>query len=106
MARYTIFVHVMPREGVLDPPGEATRAALQALGFQGVRDVRIGRRIAVEIEAGARDEAEALAASMAERLLANPVVESFELAPAGGSSDTGTPERSCGGVPAGRGPGR
>lgn len=90
MARYTVFVHVMPRRGVLDPPGEAARAALSALGFEEVREVRIGRRIAVEVEAADPSEAEARVRQMAERLLANPVIEEFELA-AGGS-----PERANG----------
>ncbi|WP_324669302.1 phosphoribosylformylglycinamidine synthase subunit PurS [Geochorda subterranea] len=79
MARFTVFVHVMPRQGVLDPPGEATRSALQALGFPGVLEVRIGRRIALDLEADSRDEALERARAMAERLLANPVIESFEV---------------------------
>ncbi|HEY8497825.1 MAG TPA: phosphoribosylformylglycinamidine synthase subunit PurS [Limnochordales bacterium] len=79
MARFTVFVHVMPREGVLDPPGEATRSALQALGFPGVVAVRIGRRIALELEAASQEEALERARAMAQRLLANPVIESFEV---------------------------
>ncbi|MEW6045633.1 MAG: phosphoribosylformylglycinamidine synthase subunit PurS [Bacillota bacterium] len=79
MSRYTVYVHVMPRRGVLDPPGEATRSALQALGFAEVAAVRIGRRIAVEVEAESESQALERVRAMADRLLANPVVEEFEL---------------------------
>lgn len=92
MARFTVFVHVMPRRGVLDPPGEATKGALQALGFSGVHDVRIGRRIAVELEADSPEQAVERARAMAERLLANPVIEEFEIAaPAGAATPTHQP---------------
>ena len=80
MARYVAWVDVMPRAGVVDPAGEATARALHALGFDEVAEVRIGRRIRLELEADDDDEARRLARAMAEQLLANPVLEAFEVA--------------------------
>ena len=72
-------VLVMPRAGVLDPEGKAIGQALHGLGFSGVREVRAGKVIWLDLaatdEAGARAEAEA----MARRLLANPIVEDFSV---------------------------
>lgn len=79
MARYVAWIHVMPKPGVADPPGEATARALHALGFDEVSDVRIGRRIRVELVAQDPHEALRRAQAMAEQLLANPVLESFEV---------------------------
>lgn len=72
-------VHVMLKDGVLDPQGEAVRHALGALGFDGVRSVRQGKVVELELdasdEAAARDEV----AQMADRLLANTVIEKFDV---------------------------
>lgn len=65
-------VLVRPKEGILDPQGEAVRRALPALGFEGVKTVHIGRL--VEIEVGSADEVE----GMCQRLLANPTIEEYE----------------------------
>lgn len=65
-------VLVRPKEGILDPQGEAVRGALPALGFSGVESVHVGRLIEMEVESA--DEVEA----MCERLLANPTVEEYE----------------------------
>ncbi len=77
MARFVVFLDVMPRSGVADPPGQAACSALVALGFTEVRDVRIGRRIAVELEASDERQAAQRVRAMAEQLLANPVIEEF-----------------------------
>ena len=72
-------VHVMLKDGVLDPQGEAVRHALGALGFDGVRWVRQGKVVELELDASdevaARDEV----AQMADRLLANTVIEKFDV---------------------------
>jgi phosphoribosylformylglycinamidine synthase len=70
-------VHVQLRPSVLDPAGEATRAAASRLGVVGLRRLRIGK--AVELELEAIDEAEARAAVelLSDRLLANPVTENW-----------------------------
>ena len=65
-------VLVRPKGGILDPQGEAVRRALPALGFEGVRSVRIGRLVEMEVESP--DEVE----GMCKRLLANPTIEEYE----------------------------
>jgi phosphoribosylformylglycinamidine synthase len=66
-------VLIRPKEGILDPQGKAVERALPALGFEGVEHVRIGRL--VELEA---PSAEALP-SLCEKLLANPLIEDYEI---------------------------
>lgn len=79
MARYRIEIRVTPRPGILDPQGKAIHHSLHSLGWTAVDDVRVGKAIHVELEAGsaqaARDEADA----MCRKLLANPVTENFEV---------------------------
>ena len=74
-----IVVTVMPKEGVLDPQGQAVRGALAQLGFAGVGDVRIGKRIELEI---AGDDPEGQARAMCEGLLANALIEDYRVEPA------------------------
>jgi phosphoribosylformylglycinamidine synthase len=69
----------MPRNGLLDPQGQAVEHALTALGFEEAGAVRIGRAIELELAAGSRDEAEARARQMCDKLLANPVTEDYLL---------------------------
>jgi phosphoribosylformylglycinamidine synthase len=70
---------VMPKEGVNDPEGEAILGGLHDLGYETVSRVRSGKRFHVELAAHDESEARRLALSMADRLLANPVIESFTL---------------------------
>jgi phosphoribosylformylglycinamidine synthase len=65
-------VLVRPKEGILDPQGEAVRGALPALGFGGVKTVHVGRLIEMEVESA--DEVDA----MCRRLLSNPTIEEYE----------------------------
>ncbi len=67
-------VHVMLKNGVLDPQGEAVRHALGALGFEGVNSVRQGKVIELDLAEGAT---EADVNAMCEKLLANTVIESY-----------------------------
>jgi phosphoribosylformylglycinamidine synthase len=69
----------MPRTGLLDPQGQAVEHALTALGFEETTAVRVGRAIELEVDAGSRDEAEARARQMCDKLLANPVTEDYLL---------------------------
>ena len=66
-------VLVRPKAGILDPQGAVVERALPALGFQGVSDVRIGRLIELEVADPA------LLPEMCERLLANPLIEDYEV---------------------------
>mgnify|MGYP000203386019 FL=1 len=69
-------VHVMLKNGVLDPQGEAVRHALGALGFDGVNGVRQGKVIELDLADGTTD---AQVGEMCEKLLANTVIESYEI---------------------------
>jgi phosphoribosylformylglycinamidine synthase subunit PurS len=76
---FRVHVRVMPRDGLLDPQGQAVEHALTALGFEEAGGVRVGRAIELAVAAGSRDEAEAKARQMCDRLLANPVTEDYLL---------------------------
>jgi phosphoribosylformylglycinamidine synthase subunit PurS len=76
---YRVRVRVMPRSGLLDPQGQAVEHALTALGFEEAGAVRVGRAIELDVAAGSRDEAEARARLMCDKLLANPVTEDYLL---------------------------
>lgn len=69
-------VHVMLKNGVLDPQGEAVRHALGALGFDGVNGVRQGKVIELDL---AESTSEAEVTAMCEKLLANTVIESYSV---------------------------
>ena len=73
-------VMVMLKEGVLDPQGKAIGHALGALGFTGVKDVRAGKVIVLELAETDTEKARAMAEEMARKLLANTVIESFNVA--------------------------
>ncbi len=71
-------VLVSPKEGILDPQGSAVRGALEHLGF-GVSNARVGRLVDLEIDAGSESEARRLVEEMCEKLLANPLIEGYEI---------------------------
>jgi phosphoribosylformylglycinamidine synthase len=76
----TIRVHVVPREGVLDPQGQAVAGGLKNLGFEGLTEVRVGTVIDVTLDREIdREAATKLGTDMSEALLANPVTEDFEI---------------------------
>jgi phosphoribosylformylglycinamidine synthase PurS subunit len=66
-------VLIRPKEGILDPQGQAVEQALPALGFSGVRNVHVGRLIELDVD----DPSEV--PEMCERLLANPLIEEYEV---------------------------
>ena len=72
-------VHVMLKNGVLDPQGEAVRHALGSMGFDGVDGVRQGKVIELDLAESDRDKAEAEVTRMCETLLANTVIERYEV---------------------------
>jgi phosphoribosylformylglycinamidine synthase PurS subunit len=77
MAR--VVVDVMLKPEILDPQGQAVNRALPRLGFDGVLDVRQGKRFEVELEGPADDAALAQVREMAEKLLANTVIEEYRV---------------------------
>jgi phosphoribosylformylglycinamidine synthase PurS subunit len=66
-------VLIRPKEGILDPQGKAVERALPALGFDGISQVRVGRLVELEVE-----DPDSLP-SLCEKLLANPLVEDYEI---------------------------
>ena len=68
-------VLIRPKEGILDPQGQTVARALPALGFDGVSDVRVGRLVELELADGDA----ARVAEMCEKLLANPLIEDYEV---------------------------
>ena len=66
-------VLIRPKEGILDPQGQAVERALPALGFDGVSGVRVGRLVELDVDDASR------VPEMCERLLANPLIEDYEV---------------------------
>ena len=79
MSRYQLEIRVVPRAGLLDPPGKAIHHALHSLGYAEVQEVRVGKAIFVHLEASSESAARARAEEMCRKLLANPVTEDFEV---------------------------
>ncbi len=76
---YTVQVKVMPLKELLDPQGKAVLGGLSNLGLKAVSDVRVGKNVTLQVEAGSPDEARAIAEEASKKLLANPVMEYFEI---------------------------
>lgn len=72
-------VDVMPRDGILDPQGRAVEVSLPHLQVTGVRDVRVGRRVELTVEAADESSARAVAERLAIELFANPLIESWRI---------------------------
>jgi phosphoribosylformylglycinamidine synthase len=71
-------VVVRPKQGILDPQGEAVETALEHLGFA-VSGARVGKVVDLELDADNPEQARAQVQQMCEQLLANPLMESFEV---------------------------
>jgi len=72
-------VNVYLKEGVLDPQGKAVHHALGSLGFENVTDVRIGKQIVLQLDESDREKAMKELKEMAETLLANTVIEDYDI---------------------------
>ncbi|MBN6187720.1 phosphoribosylformylglycinamidine synthase subunit PurS [Aneurinibacillus sp. BA2021] len=72
-------VYVTLKESVLDPQGNAVKGSLHSLGFDEVKDVRIGKYMEVELDATTREAAESRLQEMSEKLLANTVIEDYRI---------------------------
>ncbi|HEY7630804.1 MAG TPA: phosphoribosylformylglycinamidine synthase subunit PurS [Thermoleophilaceae bacterium] len=66
-------VLIRPKEGILDPQGQTVERALPALGFEGVKDVRVGRMVELDVPDTSQ------ISEMCEKLLANPLIEDYEI---------------------------
>jgi phosphoribosylformylglycinamidine synthase len=86
--------HITLKHGVLDPQGKAVHGALEALGYSGVEQVRLGKLVEIEVQAKDSAEARSRVEEMCRKLLANPVLEEYrvaavELLPNGGAAGAG-----------------
>jgi phosphoribosylformylglycinamidine synthase len=89
--RFDVLVEVRLRPGIADPQGATIERALPALGFSGVDHVRVGKAIRFSVEATDDTAAAEQAAKMADRLLANPVIEDAEVTVLGPAGRTAGP---------------
>jgi len=76
---YNVQIKVMPLKDLLDPQGKAVLGGLHNLGINSVRDVRVGKHITLQIEAESEQAAKAVAEETCKKLLANPVMEFYEI---------------------------
>jgi phosphoribosylformylglycinamidine synthase subunit PurS len=76
---FSVQVKVMPLKELLDPQGKAVIGGLQDLGLKNINDVRIGKNISLQIEADSESQAKQIAEEASKKLLANPVMEYFEV---------------------------
>ena len=79
MSRFTFEVLVSLKPGLSDPQGKAVESSLPALGWTNVSRVRVGRHVALTVEASSEAGARAQVEEMARRLLSNPVIEEFRI---------------------------
>jgi phosphoribosylformylglycinamidine synthase subunit PurS len=77
--KYTVQVKVMPLKELLDPQGKAVMTGLANLGMKDIEDVRIGKNITLQVEATSQEEARKIAEEASKKLLANPVMEYYEI---------------------------
>jgi len=76
---YTVQIKVMPLKELLDPQGKAVMNGLQNLGLNKVEDVRIGKSITLQIDTDSEEKAKQIAEEASKKLLANPVMEYYEI---------------------------
>lgn len=91
-----MLVEVRLHPGIADPQGATIERALPALGFSGVEGVRVGKAVRFSVEAADEEGARRQARSMAERLLANPVIEDAEVSVLGPLAAVGVDGRGAG----------
>lgn len=70
-------VTVMLKKGIFDPQGRAVHNGLESIGFEGVKQVRVGKQLEIDLNLTDRAEAKKMVDEMCDKMLANPVVESF-----------------------------
>jgi phosphoribosylformylglycinamidine synthase len=80
-ASFRFAVNVTPKPGILDPQGRAVEGSLGHLGIGGVRDIRVGRRVELTVDATDEAAARAVVERLARDLLSNPLIEAFAIEP-------------------------
>jgi phosphoribosylformylglycinamidine synthase PurS subunit len=76
---YSVQINVMPLKELLDPQGKAVLGGLNNLGLSSVEDVRIGKHITLQVNAASKEEAREIAGEATKKLLANGVMEYYEI---------------------------
>lgn len=76
---YKVRIRVMPHKELLDPQGKAVLTGIQQLNLGSVMDVRVGKNIELQVQATSAEEAGQIAVAAATQLLANPVMEVFDI---------------------------
>ena len=76
---FTVQIKVMPLKELLDPQGKAVMGGLKSLGINNVEDVRIGKNITLQVNAETAEQAKQMAEEASKKLLANPVMEYYEV---------------------------
>ena len=76
--KFTAEINVMPLKALLDPQGKTVGANLKNIGLEALTNVRIGKHITLEVQADSKTAAEAMLKQASEKLLINPVMESFD----------------------------
>jgi phosphoribosylformylglycinamidine synthase subunit PurS len=76
---FTVQIKVMPLKELLDPQGKAVMGGLKNLGLNGIEDVRIGKNVILQVDAASAEQAKKIAEEASKKLLANPVMEYFEV---------------------------
>ncbi len=77
--KFTVDVVISLKKGVLDAEGEATKKALRLLGYKNVESVLSMKVFRIELNAKSRDDAEEMVREMCDRMLANPVIQDYEI---------------------------
>jgi len=90
MTNFRYAVNVTPKPGILDPAGSAVEGSLGHLGLDGIRDVRVGRRVELTVEADDEATARPMVERLATELLSNPLIEVFAIEPLGAASSAVT----------------
>ena len=88
MSRHRFAVNVLPKPGILDPQGRAVEGSLDHLGIEGVSAVRVGRRVELTVDAADEAAARAVVERLAGELLANPLIEAYDIEAVAGASAT------------------
>ncbi len=76
--KFTAHINVMPQKALLDPQGRAVTSGIKNMQLSGIENVRIGKHITMEIEADTKDAAAVQVETACKKLLANPIMETFE----------------------------
>jgi phosphoribosylformylglycinamidine synthase len=76
--KFTAEINIMPLKALLDPQGKAVSQSMEKIGFQSIGNVRVGKHITLEVEAGSKEEAGKLVEEACKKILANPVMEGYD----------------------------